>query len=50
MIRNSEVTWGENKPFYYGYALEAMDVVDLKLINFKGTHAKGNNIESISIK
>lgn len=38
-LRNCKISWGNNRPHYYRYAIEAHDVPDLHLENFKGTSA-----------
>ena len=49
-IRNSVVTWGENRPEYFGYALEAEQAENLQLINFRGTHANGCEEQALFVK
>lgn len=38
-LRNCEVRWGDQRPDYYHHALEAINVADLKLEQFKGEAA-----------
>ncbi len=38
-LRNCRVSWGDNRPDYYGHAVESHNVHDLHLENFKGAAA-----------
>jgi len=49
-IRNSDVTWGENRPAYFKHALLADGAENLKLINFYGDNAEGNSKDGVCIK
>jgi hypothetical protein len=40
-IRDCEVAWGENRPAYFGEAIEARDVTDLRVERFVGEPAHG---------
>lgn len=38
-IRNCSVDWGENRPDYFKYAIDSMNVENLEIIGFSGTSA-----------
>jgi polygalacturonase len=38
-IRNCSVEWGENRPDYFKYAIDSMNVENLEIIGFSGTSA-----------
>ncbi|GAB2541463.1 glycoside hydrolase family 28 protein [Rufibacter soli] len=48
-LKNCSVKWGSNVPDYFTHALEAHDVTDLKLKNFKGEAAHPEKYKAISI-
>lgn len=48
-LRNCEVKWGENRPDYYGSAIEAEHVEELSIENFKGDAAFPNRDKRIVI-
>ncbi|KAA3657518.1 MAG: glycoside hydrolase family 28 protein [Chloroflexi bacterium] len=48
-VRNCKVSWGNNRPAYYGYAIEAHDVHDFHLENFKGESAHPEQNQSLHI-
>ncbi len=48
-FRNTQVTWGENRPDYYTHAIEAHDVTDLRLEQFEGEAARAG-LEAIARK
>ena len=46
-IRNSSVTWGDNKPDYFMHVVESHAVTQLKLFNVDGESAFPNKVEAI---
>ena len=46
-IRNSSVTWGENRPAYYKHVVESHDVTNLKTTNIEGESAFPGNVAAI---
>ena len=48
-VRNCSVQWGNNRPDYFAYALEAGDVVDLKVFGFDGQSAFPKKLSSKNI-
>jgi hypothetical protein len=38
-LRNCKVVWGDNRPEYFGHAIEAHDVGELRIESFRGTAA-----------
>jgi hypothetical protein len=48
-LRNSEVAWGANRPDYFGYALEAHAVSDLRLEGFRGAAAYPDRDQAIHV-
>jgi len=52
-LRNCRVSWGSNwgnnPPDYFGHALQAENVSDLKLIRFKGKAAHPEHREAIDV-
>jgi polygalacturonase len=48
-LRNCKISWGNNRPHYYRYAIETHDVPDLHLENFKGKSAYPNKNAPILI-
>jgi polygalacturonase len=38
-LRNCKVVWGDNRPHYFGHAIEAHDVAELQIENIRGTAA-----------
>jgi polygalacturonase len=49
VLRNCRVEWGENRPDYYGSALESCGVNDLEIENFKGSAAHPETDDPIHI-
>lgn len=39
ILKNCQLTWGENRPPYFGRAIETHDVQDLRIVNFRGEAA-----------
>jgi len=48
-VRNCKVSWGNNRPDYYGHAIETHDVHDFHLENFKGESAHPEQNQSLHI-
>jgi len=48
-LNDCSVAWGENRPDYFTHALEAEEVTDLQLTNFRGEAAHPERDESIVI-
>ncbi|MCA9732862.1 MAG: right-handed parallel beta-helix repeat-containing protein [Deferribacteres bacterium] len=48
-VRNCQVMWGNNRPAYYGAALEAEHVSNLKIENLIGESAQPDRIKSVNI-
>ena len=48
-LKNCAVVWGENRPDYYGHALEAGEVDNLRIDNFNGKAAHPERDEAIKI-
>jgi hypothetical protein len=50
VLRSNKVVWGENRPDYYGHAIETHDVTGLEIENFKGTAAHPDRLKPIQIE
>ena len=49
-LRNCKVIWGDNRPDYFGHAIEAHDVGELQIENVRGTAAHPERDEPIRIE
>jgi len=49
-IRNSSISWGDNRPDYYTHALEAHDVTGLVLDEFKGDAAYPDKYKAVLVR
>jgi hypothetical protein len=49
-LRNCKVVWGDNRPEYFGHAIEAHDLGELQIENFRGTAAHPARDEPIRIE
>jgi hypothetical protein len=49
-LLNCRVNWGKNLPDYFTHALEAENVVNLKLTNFKGEAAHPERDAAVWVK
>lgn len=50
MLNKCSVSWGTNRPGYYTHAVEATDVTDIKVVEFKGESAFPKLYKAISIE
>jgi hypothetical protein len=48
IIRNSSVTWGNNRPDYFAHLLESHQVTNLKMVNLEGTSAFPGKIDDVA--
>jgi len=49
-LKNCSVTWGKNRPDYFGSALEAEDAKNLRLTGFKGAAAHPQRDDAIWVR